>query len=159
MNIGNPYSYPTGYNQRGYNIAPYNTYQPNIQNTYTSFPTQTTNPFVTQQSNSFVGRVVNNENEITPSEVPMDGTLGIFPKADGSSIFVKTWGKMGEIKTIEYIPAVTETNTSQEEVAINDTFFETIQRLDNRLDRIEKKLNSRKSNSHQYKKENNSDDA
>lgn len=51
----------------------------------------------------FVGRFINGLNDILPNEVPMDGRLGIFPSADLSEIFLKSWGPDGTIKTFRYI--------------------------------------------------------
>ena len=43
------------------------------------------------------GRLVNNLDEITPQEVPMDGSVSLFPQNDYSAIYAKTWTKDGTI--------------------------------------------------------------
>ena len=130
------YTYPTNYNV----MSPQQTttFQPN----YTAQPRP-------QQSNIF-GRIVNDENEIMPNEVPMDGTIGIFPKSDGSEVIVKSWTQNGTISTVKYVPVV-EGETPQ---VSNDPYPEII----DRLDRIEKQLNTRRTNrNNSYKKETSND--
>ena len=46
---------------------------------------------------SIPGRLVNNLDEITPQEVPMDGSVSLFPQNDYSAIYAKTWTKDGTI--------------------------------------------------------------
>ena len=53
---------------------------------------------------SIPGRLVNNLDEITPQEVPMDGSVSLFPQADYSAIYAKTWTKDGTIATVKFIP-------------------------------------------------------
>lgn len=50
------------------------------------------------------GRVVNQIEEITANDVPMDGTSGIFPMSDGSAIYKKRWNADGTIQTVKYVP-------------------------------------------------------
>lgn len=49
-------------------------------------------------------KIVNRLEDITPNDVPMDGTSGIFPLSDNSAIYVKSWNTDGTIKTIKYVP-------------------------------------------------------
>ena len=53
---------------------------------------------------SIPGRLVNNLDEITPQEVPMDGSVSLFPQNDYSAIYAKTWTKDGTIATVKYVP-------------------------------------------------------
>lgn len=55
--------------------------------------------------NVIAGRSVNIENDIAPADVPMDGSISVFPKADGSVIFVKSFNGDGTINTRYFIPA------------------------------------------------------
>lgn len=52
------------------------------------------------------GRLVNSDNEITPQEIPMDGSVSLFPAADYSCIYAKSWTANGTIQTVKFIPAV-----------------------------------------------------
>ena len=129
------YTYPTNYNMMNPSQA-VNSFQPN----YTAQP----------QQSSIFGRIVNDENEIMPNEVPMDGTIGIFPKSDGSEVIVKSWTQNGTISTVKYVPVV-EGETPQ---VSNDPYPEII----DRLDRIEKQLSTRRTNrNNSYKKETSND--
>lgn len=51
------------------------------------------------------GRSVDNIEEVTAGEVPLNGSLAIFPKKDGSVIYVKSMNANGIIDTKYYIPA------------------------------------------------------
>lgn len=94
-----------------------------------------------QTTSSYLsGRVVNSEDEITPQEIPMDGTLSLFPKADGSCVYGKAWNKDGSIRTIRYIPTQEEVVANQEGADIS-TVLQDIQK---RLDRIEKNTSYRR---------------
>ena len=53
-------------------------------------------------------KIVNRLEDITPNDVPMDGTSGIFPLSDNSAIYVKSRNTDGTIKTIKYIPEIIE---------------------------------------------------
>lgn len=83
---------------------------------------------------SIQGRLVNDIAEIQPNEVPMDGTVGIFPQSDYSAIYAKAWNKDGTITTTRYIP---EPHSEDSEMASDHDFSAMVME---RLDRIEKML-------------------
>lgn len=58
-------------------------------------------------------KIVNRLEDITPNDVPMDGTTGIFPLSDNSAIYVKSWNTDGTIKTIKYVPEVIESEPEE----------------------------------------------
>ena len=126
-------------NGTNYNTPGFNPYTPNFYPTYTypQFqPMQTYNsPSNHPVNRSIFGRIVTSENDITPNEVPMDGTVSLFPLADYSKIFAKQWNPDGTIKTTVFVMEV-----PQEESSRTPTFEEEVFR---RFDSIEKKLNSR----------------
>lgn len=74
------------------------------------------------------GRLVANADEITPQEVPMDGSVSLFPQQDYSCIYAKTWTKEGTIATMKFVPEQPQAATEQKSP------------LEERLDRIEQKL-------------------
>lgn len=45
------------------------------------------------------GRVVNSPDDIRASEIPMDGTVAVFPSSDYSYVVLKAWNSNGSIKT------------------------------------------------------------
>lgn len=70
------------------------------------------------------GRVVNNIAEVTASEVPMDGSVSLFPSTDYSVIYAKAWNSEGKINTVKYVPEKVEEKTPEPSIvdAINKRF-------------------------------------
>lgn len=66
-------------------------------------PTSTFQPNV--QASLINGRPVDSLEEITPGEVPLNGSLALFPKKDGSVVYVKSMNANGTIDTKRYVPA------------------------------------------------------
>lgn len=67
------------------------------------------------------GRVINHPDEIMPKEVPMDGSVSVFPLKDLSAIIVKGWNNQGQLVPVTYIPKPPEPQApSQFESAIFD---------------------------------------
>ena len=51
------------------------------------------------------GHTIKDENtEIAPNDVPMDGTVSLFPTENYSCIFAKHWNKDGKITTTKFVP-------------------------------------------------------
>lgn len=88
------------------------------------------------------GRVVMKEDDIRPNEVPAEGA-GIFPLADGSAIYLKTWNKEGTIDTQMYTAVI----ESKPVVPNSDSIREMRQEIQERFDKLEK-LYSRQKNYH-----------
>lgn len=80
-------------------------YQPSI-----TMPHYTPMPNQTPQQPQFVpvqihGHTIEDENtEIAPNDVPMDGTVSLFPTENYSCIFAKHWNKDGKITTTKFVP-------------------------------------------------------
>lgn len=73
-------------------------------------------------SQNITGRTVADFNEITASEIPMDGRSAFFPKSDMSEIAVKNWAADGTIRTVSFKPVVSpQTNISTTEMEKNDS--------------------------------------
>lgn len=81
------------------------------------------------------GRVVNDPNEITPNEIPMDGSVSLFPTSDYSKIYAKAWNGNGLITTKTFVLEDTVDNQVNAQGSEN---FQT--EVKNRLDKIEKIL-------------------
>lgn len=67
--------------------------------------------------NYLVGRLVFSPDQITPQEIPTDGTPAIFPLDDGSAIYVKTFqpdGTFGEYKYVLEKPKDPKQDAQQE---------------------------------------------
>lgn len=87
-------------------------------------------PMFTQQIVNLAGRVVQNEQEITPQEVAMDGSISLFPLSDYSTIIAKQWNSDGTIKTLRFVPEVV---TASEEVTESSDFAT---HFDKRMDEL-----------------------
>lgn len=97
---------------------------------------------------SIPGRTVNNLDEITPQEVPMDGSVSLFPQADYSAIYAKTWTKDGTIATVKYVPE------QPQAVPQKSPIEERLDKIDQRFDRLEKMLSNRNKPKKPYNKPN-----
>lgn len=85
------------------------------------------------------GRMVNKLDEITPQEVPMDGSMSFFPMPDYSCIYAKIWGQDGMIKTFKYVPEVEEPQPPQQDPVLA-MIGNLAKALDDRLNAMEAKL-------------------
>lgn len=124
----NPNSF-TYYPQSGQYYAPnpYGAVQVNGQ--YPQLPQSNPAPI-----RAIPGRVVNAPEEIVANEVPMDGSISLFPKNDYSCIYAKQWNSDGTIKTVRYVPEIVEQTQKR------DSLEELI---DKRFDRLENMINSK----------------
>lgn len=143
INQNNPF-----YGSTGFTPIPGTSYAP--QNGGYTTPSQTyQNPYIQQPSRfqSIPGRLVNNLDEITPQEVPMDGSVSLFPQNDYSAIYAKTWTKDGTIATVKFIPEQPTTGVPQK-----SPIEERLDRIDQRFDRLEKMLSNRNKPKKPYNK-------
>ena len=110
---------------------------------------QTSNPHQNQQLNRFQsipGRLVSNLDEITPQEVPMDGSVSLFPQQDYSAIYAKTWTKDGTIATVKFVPEQPQAAPQKSPIE------ERLDKIDQRFDRLEKMLSNRNKSRRPYNK-------
>lgn len=83
------------------------------------------------------GRVVNSLDDITVQEVPTDGTMALFPAADGKCIYSKRWTPDGNISTMRFVPEASEAQPKQPSQLdiINDRIselFDVVERIEER---------------------------
>lgn len=141
INQNNPF-----YGSANFTPMPGTSYTP--QNGY-AIPLQTyQNSYVQQPSRfqSIPGRLVNNLDEITPQEVPMDGSVSLFPQNDYSAIYAKTWTKDGTIATVKFVPEQPHMEPQKSPLE------ERLDRIDQRFDRLEKMLSNRNKSRKPYNK-------
>lgn len=105
---------------------PYQPYQPPYQ------------PTPTRAVPQISGRVVNSLDDITVQEVPTDGTVALFPSADGACVYSKRWTPDGNILTMRFVPEVQEAQPQQTSPLdiINDRIselFDVVERIEERL--------------------------
>jgi len=113
-----------------------------------SYQQPITNPVQNQnqsRSQGILGRMISNPNEITPQEIPMDGSISMFPMQDGSAVYGKFWDSNGQIKTIRFIPENVDQPQQQDPFAVINT----------RLDSIEELLKKRQKPYHKTYRQNN----
>lgn len=84
------------------------------------------------------GRVVNSLDDITVQEVPTDGTVALFPSADGSCVYSKRWTPDGDILTMRFVPEVSEAQPEQPsrlDIIGNriSELFDVVERIEDRL--------------------------
>lgn len=97
-----------------------NTY-PQISNTTPTNLTQ----------NTLSGKIVDGEEVVKATEVPFGG-YSVFPKADLSEIYIKTWTQEGATRIIKFKPFVEE---PKEEVTMN-TLLERISAIETKLNEM-----------------------
>lgn len=120
-----------GYPQYGYQ-SQFNQYQPQIQ------PQQ---PIVPQQSQlpSLLGKIVDGYNTADAQDIPL-GMSGVYPKADGSAVFIKQWLDNGTTKTKEY-RLIEETQVIEPVINWEEKLgeiYSSIDSLSKKLDKIGK---------------------
>lgn len=128
FNPNNPYSNDPRFSNQGYD--------PNYGRSpgYSGFNNYS-RPVLTLQ-----GRMVNGVDEITPQEVPMDGSVGLFPQNDYSCIYAKQWTKDGNIQTVRYVPEQPTPVQADQKTPLE----EHLNRIEEKLEALDKKLNRQK---------------
>lgn len=139
-----PYSQQTMYGQ-------YNSYYP-YQYQQPRYDLQQNQPLFNQQQSiqpqqqaGLNGKVVQAVEQITANDVPMDGSVAVFPKQDMSEIYTKSWNADGTIRTIVYKPytasqpdvANSSANMSKMKMGLSDEATEAFMA---RFDSLEKKF-------------------
>lgn len=141
--------YPTYFPQmnNGYNQQMQNPYQQRMD--FLQSYQQTLQQPVQQMQQmqipvSLNGKIVPSVEVITANDVPMDGSVAVFPKQDMSEIYVKFWENNGTIRTIVFKPLL-EQNTSNlsqtEEKPKFDLSEASTTAFMERFDSLEKQIN------------------
>ena len=89
----------------------------------------------TQQARYHNGKRMDSEDVVKATEVP-NGGYGIFPKADLSEIYIKSWNNNGTTSIITFKPIIQEVKEPQ---IIEDNSLKIIERLnalDAKIDRL-----------------------
>lgn len=93
------------------------------------YPAYQQNPIPTAAP-SLQGKVVDSEEMVKASEVTFGG-YGIFPKADLSAIYIKTWNNNGSTSIVTYKPEIKE-----KEIDSNQILLDKIQAIEDKIDTI-----------------------
>ena len=100
-------------------------------------------PGVNQQYTP-MGKIIENVDVLKTTEVPMDGNIYYFPKADGSEIYSKQWLANGTTRILTFKPVFEDnTNTLSSDTEklkiglsdeVTDTFMKRFDELEKRID-------------------------
>lgn len=132
MNYYNPYlNYPytnTGINQFNSPMSPAAQQMPMGSQ-------QIMTPQPQPQTLGLNGKIVDSEDVVKATEVPIGG-YGIFPKADLSEIYVKTWNNNGTTSVITFQPIATPQKTEVSDISnsVLSQLFQKIEAVENKID-------------------------
>ena len=114
---------------------------------------------------SALGKMVDSIDVVKATDVPMDGSMYYFPKADGTEIFGKQWMPNGQTRILTFKPTLdTEDNNvlnADEKLKIGlsdeatDVFMKRFDELENKISQFEQLLTktSTKTSTSRTKKE------
>ena len=115
---------------------------------------QTLNPAPMQNQFPALGKMVESIDMVKATDIPMDGNMYYFPKADGTEIYGKAWGNDGRTRILTFKPVLEdETNNSpSDEIKLQfGAFGEVLGEIQNELktlsdkvDKISKPLKAQK---------------
>ena len=111
-----------------------NYYPNNFYGNYSFGNTLSQNPSTTASAltqATLNGKIVDGEEVVKATEVPFGG-YSVFPKADLSEIYIKTWTQEGSTKIIKFRPYAEE---PKEEITM-DTLLERISAIEKKLDEM-----------------------
>ena len=113
-------------------------YQQNLQQ-----PMSTAQMTGTNQQMNVIGKIVDSIDVVKATDVPMDGNMYYFPKADGTEIFGKQWLSNGQTRILTFKPVFdgdtnNVSNTEEKfKIALSDEATEVFMK---RFDELEKRL-------------------
>lgn len=149
MNFQMPTQQPINqYYQQPYMQNPYMQRMENLQQFQQAIQPQAQ----MQGANNFtpLGKIVDSVDIVKATDIPMDGSMYYFPKADGSEIFGKQWLANGQTRILTFKAILDEegNNLSSEEEKLkiepSDEFLEVFQNMFDgvleRIDKLEKSL-------------------
>lgn len=90
------------------------------------------------QASTLNGKLVDSLDVAKATEVPIGG-YGIFPKADLSEIYIKSWNSNGTTSIITFKPIAPEenpTSATQQENNISNMLIQKISELENKIDML-----------------------
>lgn len=135
-------------NQYGaYNYNPMNRYQQQEQFIPAQLPVTNQQSQMQQmmpQQINFVGKIVDGEDTVKATDIPMDGNMYYFPKADGTEIYGKQWiVNEGRTRILTFKPAETSdvnNSTMMIEKSKFDLSDESTQLFLNKFDELSEKI-------------------
>ena len=95
------------------------------------------------QNMATLGKVVESMDVLKTLEVPMDGNMYYFPKADGTAIFGKRWESNGTTSILTFKPSLddkVDENTLDEEKLNVEQFNKVVEGILNEIQTINSKI-------------------
>lgn len=154
-------NYQNYYPQMNMNNNPYGSYQMQ-PNPYMDrmmqlqqFQQNLQQPMNSQQLPT-IGKIVENIDMVKTMDIPMDGSVYYFPKADGTEIYSKKWLPNGQTQIMTYRPMIDDSdinnNVQQNDLqmqinVLNENTSAFLKSIDERLEKIEKNFVNAKKNS------------
>ncbi|MBR5172903.1 MAG: hypothetical protein IKW14_05845 [Phascolarctobacterium sp.] len=145
-----PYVNPNYYAQYQQQINPYVQRMENLQ----QFQQVLQQPPTFQNNFPVINKVVENIDMVKVADIPMDGNMYYFPKADGTEIYTKQFGIDGRTRILTFKPVLDENtnNLPNEEEklkidAFNDVLIgiqKDIKELTEKVDKITKPSRTKK---------------
>ena len=90
------------------------------------------------QASTLNGKLVDSLDVAKATEVPIGG-YGVFPKADLSEIYIKSWNSNGTTSIITFKPIAPEenpTSATQQEKSMSNVLIQKITELENKIDML-----------------------
>lgn len=136
-------------------VPQYNPYMQRMENLQ-QFQ-QTLNPAPVQNQFSALGKIVESVDIVKVTDIPMDGNMYYFPKADGTEVYGKQFGLDGKTRILTFKPLLDDNPSNspseQEKInfgAINDVLGaiqSDLKTLSDKVDKISKSERAKKGGS------------
>ena len=94
-----------------------------------------------------LGKIVESIDIVKATDIPMDGNMYYFPKADGTEIYAKQWGANGQTRILTFKPFESDkvSNSSVEEEKTNTSGIEEFTEvLETKLNELYNKITAPK---------------
>ncbi|MCD7724327.1 MAG: hypothetical protein LUI12_02035 [Clostridiales bacterium] len=111
---------------------------------------QSLQPQQIQSQNTLGGKVVDSLDAVKATDIPMDGNLYYFPKADGTEIYAKRWQQDGTTRILTFKPtldndmSISSKNDENSKFEPFNEFAEAFMKrfddIDSRFDKLEKSI-------------------
>ena len=141
-------------------MQPFQTFYPQMNNNYQT-PTQ--NPYMdrmaqlqqyqqslqptqmsgTSQPMNVIGKIVDSIDVVKATDVPMDGNIYYFPKADGTEVYCKQWLQNGTTRILTFKPVFEDntnnvsSDTEKIKISLSDDVTDVFMK---RFDELEKQI-------------------
>lgn len=96
-----------------------------------------------QPTTALNGKVVQTVENITANDVPMDGSIALFPRQDMTEIYAKAWQSDGTIRTVVYKAVLEQqpNNTTQEMKNVEyENFNKVLEGISEKIDSVSSRL-------------------